>query len=186
VENIPNEEAKEIYKWADVVIDGLRMGWYGVLSVEAMALGKAVVCYIRDELKHYLPYPPPLAIANPDNLYHILKDLALHPEEVRSLGERGRQYVEELHDAEKVTDILLRIYAAPGNPFDIDKAAKLLSFQSRPVFGKPSIGKLSISRLWMRRAYLNVNKRNFATFFRILRHEGVWVAMRRAYELFFR
>ncbi len=186
VENIPNEEAKEIYKWADVVIDGLRMGWYGVLSVEAMALGKAVICYIRDDLKHYLPYPPPLAVANPDNLYYILKDLALQSEEVRSLGERGRKYVEELHDAEEVTDMLLRIYEAQGNPFDIEKAAKLLSFQSRPVFDKSSIGKLSIGRLWMRRAYININRRNFVTFFRIIRHEGVLVAVRRAYELFFR
>ena len=186
VENIPNEEAKEIYRWADVVIDGLRMGWYGVLSVEAMALGKAVVCYIRDDLKHYLPYPPPLAIANPDNLYYVLKDLALHPEEVRSLGERGRKYVEELHDAEKVTDILLRIYEAQGNLFDIDKAVKLLSFQSRPVFNKSSIGKFSIGGLWMRRAYININKRNFATFFHIVRNEGVRVAVRRAYDLFFR
>jgi glycosyltransferase involved in cell wall biosynthesis len=186
VENVPNEEAREIYKWADVVIDGLRMGWYGVLSVEAMALGKAVVCYIRDELKHYLPYPPPLAIANPDNLYYVLKDLALHPEQVRSLGERGRRYVEELHDAERVTDILLRIYDTEGNPFDIDKAVKLLAFQSKPVFSKPLGGKSLAGRLWMRRVYTNINRQNFAAFFHVVRHEGVRVAVRRAYDLFFR
>jgi len=186
VENVPNEEAREIYKWADVVIDQLRVGWYGVLAVEVMALGKAVVCYIRDDLKHYLPYPPPLAVANPDNLYYVIKDLALHPEEVRSLGERGRRYVEELHDAEKVTDILLRIYEDQGNPLDIDKAVKLLSFQSKPVFGKPLIREPSISNLWMRRAYTYINKQNFVAFFRLLRHEGVRVAVRRTYDLFFR
>lgn len=184
VENVPNEEAREIYKWADVVIDGLKMGWYGVLAVEAMALGKAVVCYIRDDLKHYLPYPLPLAVANPDNLYYVLKDLTLHPEEVSSLGERGRRYVEELHDAEKVTEILLRIYEAEGNPFDIDKAVKLLSFQTVPSTGKSLIRKLSISNLWMRKAY--VNKPNLIAFSHILRHEGVRVAMRKAYDLFFR
>jgi glycosyltransferase involved in cell wall biosynthesis len=184
VENVANEEAREIYKWADVVIDGLRMGWYGVLSVEAMALGKAVVCYIRDDLKHYLPYPFPLALANPDNLYYVLKDLTLYPEEVRSLGERGRRYVEELHDAEKVTDILLRIYEAEGNPFNIDKAVKLLSFQVDPSTGKPLIRKPSIGNLWMRRAY--VNKPNLTAFFHILRYEGVRVAVRRAYNMFFR
>lgn len=184
VENIPNEEAREIYKWADVVIDGLKMGWYAVLAVEAMALGKAVVCYIRDDLKHYLPYPLPLAVANPDNLYSVLKDLALNPEEVRSLGQRGRQYVEELHDAEKVTDILLGIYEAEGNPFDIDKAVKLLSFQTELSTGKPLISKLSISKLWMRKA--DINKQNFVSFLRVLRYEGVRVAVRRAYDLFFR
>lgn len=186
VENVPNAEAREIYKWADVVIDGLRMGWYGVLAVEAMALGKVVVCYIRDELKHYLPYPPPMAVANPDNLYEVLKDLASNPAELRSLGQRGRQYVEELHDAEKVTDILLRIYEAEGNPFDIDKAVKLLSFQSRPVFGRQLTGKSSIGRLWMRKVYTHINKRNFAAFLSLLRHEGLRVAVRKAYNLFFR
>lgn len=191
VENIPNEKAREIYKWADMVIDQLRVGWYGVLAVEAMALGKAVVCYIRDDLKHYLPYPLPLAIANPENLYHVLKDLALHPEGMRSLGERGRQYVEELHDAEKVTDILLRIYEAEGNPFDIDKAVKLLSFQSRPVIRKPLTRKLSISRpstsnLWIRKAYTHINRRNFVSFLHVLRYEGVRMAVRKAYKVFFR
>ena len=186
VEDVPNEEARKIYEWADVVIDQLRIGWYGVLAVEAMALGKAVVCYIRDDLKHYLPHPPPLAVANPDNLYYVLKDLALHPEEVRSLGERGRQYIEELHDAEKVTGILLRIYEAEGNPFDVRKAVKLLSSQSQPVFSKPLGGKSSASKLWMRRVYTNINRQNFAAFFHVVRHEGVRVAVRRTYDLFFR
>jgi glycosyltransferase involved in cell wall biosynthesis len=191
VENIPNEEAKEIYKWADLVIDQLRVGWYSILSVEAMALGKAVVCYIRDDLKHYLPYPLPLAVANPDNLYHVLKDLALRPEEVRSLGQRGRRYVEELHDAERVTDILLQVYETEGNPFDIDKAVKLLSFQSKPIVRKPLvrkplIRKPSVDNLWIGRAHIYMNKHNFVTFFQILRHEGVRVAVRKAYNLFFR
>jgi len=129
VEKVPNDEAREIYKWADVVIDQLRIGWYGVLAVEAMALGKAVVCYVRDDLKHYLPYPFPMAVANPENVYHILKDLALHPEEVRSLGHRARQYVEELHDAQKVADILLQVYGAEATRLDIDRAGKLLWFE---------------------------------------------------------
>lgn len=186
VEKIPNEEAREIYKWADVVVDQLRIGWYGVLAVEAMALGKAVICYIRDDLKHYLPYPPPLATANPDNLYQVLKDLASNPAEVRSLGERGRKYVEELHDAEKVTDILLWVYEIEGNSFDVDKTVKLLSFQSKPLFGKPSIRESSTSNLWLRKVYTHVNRHNLAAFFHVIRHEGVHVAVRRAYNLFFR
>jgi len=178
VEGVPHNEAKKLYKWADVVIDQLRVGWYGVVAVEAMALGKAVVCYIRDDLKHYLPHPLPLAVANPENLYHVLKDLALNPEEVRSLGLRGRKYVEELHDAKKVTEILLRVYEAGGNPFDIDKAVKLLSFQRKPLISKEFIRKL-----WMRKAY--VNKRNFVAFLRMLRRDGLRVAVRETYDLFF-
>ena len=35
---------------ADVIVDQLRCGSHGVFAVEAMATGKPVLCYIRDEL----------------------------------------------------------------------------------------------------------------------------------------
>jgi len=177
VEGVSNDEARELYKWADVVIDQLRVGWYGVLTIEAMALGKAVVCYIRDDLKHYLPYPLPLAVANPDNLYQVLKDLVSNPAVVRSLGLRGRKYVEELHDDEKITDILLRVYEAEGNSVDISKIAGFLSFQKEALVRPQSI------RYILR--YV-VNKQNFVSFFRILRRDGVRVAVRKVYDLVFR
>ena len=180
VEDTPHAEVRKLYEWADVLVDQLRIGWYGVLAVEVMALGKAVVCYIRDDLKHYLPHPLPLATANPDNLYHVLKDLALDPEKVRSLGLRGRKYVEEFHDPEKVTATLLQIYESEGNPFDIEKAAGLFSFQRGE---KQLTHKISIRLSTLRR----LNRNNIAAFFRVLRREGVRVAVRKTCEaLFFR
>ena len=52
IENLPHAEAKAAYKEADVVIDQLRIGWYGVLATETMALGKPTIAYIRDDLWH--------------------------------------------------------------------------------------------------------------------------------------
>ena len=178
VEDTPHAEVRKLYEWADVLVDQLRIGWYGVLSVEVMALGKAVVCYIRDDLKHYLPHPLPLATANPENLYHVLKDLALNPEEVRSLGLRGRKYVEEFHNPEKVTATLLQIYESEGNPFDVEKAAGLLSFQGGE---KQLARKISIRLATLK--YLN--RDNIALFFRYLRREGVRVAVRKTCDAFF-
>ena len=43
VEGMKNSDAKELYRTADIVVDQLRIGWYGVLAVEAMALGKPVI-----------------------------------------------------------------------------------------------------------------------------------------------
>ena len=54
IENIPNAEAIEQYRRADIVIDQLLVGWYGVLSMEAMAMEKTVIAYIREDLTDYL------------------------------------------------------------------------------------------------------------------------------------
>lgn len=176
VENIPNNEAIELYKWADVVIDQLRIGWYGVLAVEAMALGKTVISYIRDDLKHYLPYPLPIAIANPDNLYDVLKDLALNPDKAHSIGIRGRKYVEELHDSGKVSDILLQLYETAGNQFDVNKALELLSFQRKIRKNK----KKSPKRVFNISAVRYFNRYNFAIFYQMVRHDGIRPAVREA------
>lgn len=178
VENMPNDKAVELYKWADVIIDQLRIGWYGVLAIEAMALGKAAISYIRDDLKHYLPHPFPLAIANPDNLYHVLKDLALNPGKAHSIGLRGRKYVEELHDSGQVSDILLQLYEAEGNPFDMGKAFELLSFQRTPRKNKNKASKNTFSLSVIK--YLN--KDNFAIFYHIVRHDGIRPAIREAFN----
>lgn len=53
VEGVPREVALERYRNADVLIDQLLIGWYGLTAVEAMLLGKAVCVFIReDDLVH--------------------------------------------------------------------------------------------------------------------------------------
>lgn len=43
VEGLHHEEAFERYRAADIVVDQLNAGWYGLFAIEAMALGKPVV-----------------------------------------------------------------------------------------------------------------------------------------------
>ena len=43
VEGLHHDEARKRYEQADVVLDQLNAGWYGMLAIEAMALGKPVV-----------------------------------------------------------------------------------------------------------------------------------------------
>jgi hypothetical protein len=49
-EKQPHEAILKAMQEADVVIDQLLLGWYGMVSVEAWALGKPVICYIRPDL----------------------------------------------------------------------------------------------------------------------------------------
>lgn len=110
VEGLPNHEAREVYRRASIVVDQLRIGWYGVLSVEAMALGKAVLAYVRDDLAHHLPEPRPLAIANPDTVTDVLRRLIADKPARIALGERARRYCEAVHDADKIAAELAQRY----------------------------------------------------------------------------
>ena len=132
VEGLSHKEALDLYKKADIIIDQLRIGWYGVLSVEAMALGKAVVCYIRDDLKQHLPAPPPLLSATPDDLDRRLEELILSPSSREELGKAGRAWVEEHHDCQKIAlqlkDIYSRILQEP-KPLDLVPALDFIEHQ---------------------------------------------------------
>ena len=102
VENMSNREALKLYKTCDILIDQLRIGWYGVLACEAMALGKAVVSYIRDDLTHTLPHSLPLENANKDNLYDCLTRLINDANYRLELGHRARAYAIRNHHPEVI------------------------------------------------------------------------------------
>lgn len=109
IENMPHEKAIEYYKRADIVIDQLIIGWYGVFSIECMALGKPVCVYIREDLKSYLPFMPVVDISPQrlrDDLQVLIEDYKLR----EIIGRKGRKYVEQVHDANKVTKKVIKLY----------------------------------------------------------------------------
>ncbi len=55
VEGLSNAAARAVYEQADLVVDQLLAGWYGGLAVEAMALGKPVIAYLRESDLGFLP-----------------------------------------------------------------------------------------------------------------------------------
>ena len=50
VEGLQHEQARERYRRADIVVDQLNAGWHGVFALEAMALGKPVVSYLKPDV----------------------------------------------------------------------------------------------------------------------------------------
>lgn len=95
---------------ADIVIDQILCGAYGNLSVEAMALGKPVICYIRPDIQAKMPKELPIVSGNPDTLYDQLKFLIQNPDHRMQLGIDGRSYVEKHHESSIVIKQLLEIY----------------------------------------------------------------------------
>lgn len=107
---VKNEEVKEAFKKADIVVDQLLLGTYGIVSVEAMALGKPVICYIRDDLVSKYPEDLPIVNANPRTVEDVLETLLANPELRLELGMRSRAFAERYHDSKVVAGKLLALY----------------------------------------------------------------------------
>ncbi len=114
VEGVHHDEARERYARADIVVDQLYAGWHGVFALEAMALGKPVVGYLRPDVversAEAFGVRVPIVPATAETLVDALRPLVDDPARRRSLGAAGRAYVEGVHDIDRVADRLLDIY----------------------------------------------------------------------------
>jgi len=112
VENISHQELKEKYKECDIFVDQIVGGWYGTASIEAMAIGRPTVCFLRESYFEYIDFGPsiPIINADPTTIYEVLKKLIEKKEELPLMGEKSRRFVEEVHDLKKLTNKLVQIY----------------------------------------------------------------------------
>lgn len=116
VEQVSHEEALELYCQADLVVDQLRIGWYGALAVEVMKMGKPVVVYIEPRDLRFLPNKMAKEVmqavitANEDNLQQVLEDCLNRPEILRQKREAGLEYVYKWYDPLKVARITKNAY----------------------------------------------------------------------------
>ena len=115
VEGLRHDEAFGRYAAADIVVDQLNAGWYGILAIEAMALGKPVLTFLHDEAvrrtEDAFGVRVPVVSVTKETLRDRLAELAAAPDERRRLGAEGRAYVERVHDADVVADRLIEIYS---------------------------------------------------------------------------
>jgi len=109
VKNIPHHQVKQYYLNADIVVDQLLIGWYGIFACEMMLLQKPVLCYIREDLLKYAPNIP-IVNTNIDTLYDNLKILIENPKLRDQIGARGKQYVEKTHDSRMIAQELISCY----------------------------------------------------------------------------
>jgi glycosyltransferase involved in cell wall biosynthesis len=110
LEGLSHRDAVGWYRRADVIVDQLLIGWYGVVALEGMALGKPVVAYVRPDLAERLGQPLPVVSATPDDLADRLEPLLADARLRRELGERGRAFVEGVHDIRQVAATTERLY----------------------------------------------------------------------------
>lgn len=110
IENMNHENALRKYKEADIAIDQLLIGSYGLVAAELMALGIPTITYIRDDLLNKYPTVPPLINATPNNLEDIIVYFYENREKLSNYKDQGKKYAYTYHDPTKLAIKCLECY----------------------------------------------------------------------------
>lgn len=116
VEKVPNVEALAIYRSADIIFDQCMIGFHGYFALEAMALGKPVICYIRDPRRYLLsPDECPILNIHKDQLKERLNSFATDQRsELYGIGVRSRAYIEKYFSVDAFANRLEAAYKELG------------------------------------------------------------------------
>ena len=112
IEGLEHGQALAEIAKADVFVDQMIVGDYGVASIEAMAMGVPTICFVKDSIVPRYPAEPPIVNATIDSLPTVLGNLLADRGRRHSLGLRSREYVERHHDIKEVANSMKAIYTS--------------------------------------------------------------------------
>jgi glycosyltransferase involved in cell wall biosynthesis len=116
VEGLSHEQAKKVYSRADLMIDQLRIGWYGGVAVEAMRMGVPVAVYINQNDLLHVPEDMRSAIENAfllineNNLFDQLAMIIDSTDRYKELLANSIDYVNYFHDPNKIVRLVIEKY----------------------------------------------------------------------------
>lgn len=116
MERVPNTKIKEIMASVDVVADQLIIGWYAMFALEAMAMEKPVLCYLKQDYEELFILAGlinrdeiPIINCSPRTVKETIRDLALNKHKLSAIGQRSRKYVIRHHSTEAVGKVFDQI-----------------------------------------------------------------------------
>ena len=113
VEKLPWKELQLQLADCDVFVDQTLMGWYGMVSVEAMAMGRPALSAIRPDFEPRL-HACPLVRTSVETLADDLAALLSDAPRRRDLALASRDYVDREHDAHVIARRLVDLYRSLG------------------------------------------------------------------------
>jgi glycosyltransferase involved in cell wall biosynthesis len=120
IEGVTREETLERISSADILIDQLLLGWYGTVATEAMAVGRPVMAYIREDEPEDNPFGSrlPIVRTSPRTLVGDLRALAADGPGRFELAKAGPAFVQEAHDPRRIArealEGLVEVHVPPG------------------------------------------------------------------------
>ncbi|MCJ7624339.1 MAG: glycosyltransferase, partial [Anaerolineaceae bacterium] len=118
IENIPNAELRNLLTESDILIDDIFSVTIGVLALEAMATGNAVLVRY---LPNYSRVPPgcPAVNVSKDSLVDKLREVIIDRSLRSSLAQAGRPFVENHHDHVQIVQQIIG-WLEPGGIQEYD------------------------------------------------------------------
>jgi hypothetical protein len=110
VQGVPNERVLELFRASHLIADQFVAGFHGYTALEAMALARPVLCFLRNDDMMIDPATCPIINVRPEQVYDLLKQCLEGGVDLESLGKRGRAYVDRYYSVEAVSARLGRMY----------------------------------------------------------------------------
>jgi len=121
LERVPNHKVKEVMESVDVVADQLIIGWFAMFAIEAMALQKPVLCYLRPEfLDLFMTYglldqdEVPIINCTPLTVKAAIRELAVNRHQLAAIGQRSREFVIKHHSIMTIGKVFAQINRSLG------------------------------------------------------------------------
>lgn len=116
MDRVPAAQMPEQVGSADIVVDQLLLGSYGVAACEALAAGRVVVGNVDDDVRAFVRDTTgadvPIVQADPDTLQVVLRALAADIDERERIAALGPAFIDRVHSGEwtskTLADYLLR------------------------------------------------------------------------------
>jgi hypothetical protein len=102
IQGVPNSEVIALFETCDLIADQFIAGFHGYTALEGMAVGKPVLCYLRDPSMAIDPTNCPIINTCPDTIDGTLRDCLAGRWDLVELGRRSRAYVEHYYSLQAV------------------------------------------------------------------------------------
>ncbi|WP_207893644.1 glycosyltransferase family 4 protein [Tepidibacillus fermentans] len=109
IDKVPYSEIPKLISEHDIVIGQLKLGAIGMSELEALAVGRPVICKF-DYDGFYDEISPFIKVNNSEKLLEAITYLADNPDIRKEIGVQSRIWVEKNHDYKKVFEKLYNDY----------------------------------------------------------------------------
>ncbi len=95
-----------VLREADVVIDHVVIGNYGVLAAQALAAGRVVLGHVHERVRRRVPREVPILETTPETVESVLRGVLADREGARAVAAQGPAFARELHDGRRSARVL--------------------------------------------------------------------------------
>jgi glycosyltransferase involved in cell wall biosynthesis len=125
VQGVSNRKVIELFGTAHIVADQFVSGFHGYTTLEAMAMARPVLCFLRNDRMMIDPATCPVINTRPEEIYAALKKCLRGEIDLTTVGRSGRRYVEKHYSFRAVAARLGKLYIETANfPDELNRKLK--------------------------------------------------------------